>query len=802
MNEKQILFSYDRKRTSTLTLDSQPGAHTGASRKYIPGYTSANIVYLDTVSGNDANGGTSPADAKLTYSAAATAAGSTKKIRLVNSATLTDNITKPTEATIGTTSSITSASLTAPVNVWTQSGTTPYTGGVWEIIWISKVKRWYASTSLGGLAYSLDGDTWVVVSSPGIGSTNIYGIAWSGTRLVVTGSDGAWYSDNLSTFTAADVTAFGGTQLFNVVWVKELEIFVATANNGKIGISEDGESWQLSPDAGFGNDAVRMITWSPELSLLVAVGYAGKIAYSSDGISWTQAATPSFGSDDINSVAWAVGILKFIAVAGSGKIAYSSDGNTWTQAGTPSFGASTVLDVEWAHEISKAIAVGSDGKIAYSSDGNVWTQAGTPSYGATAIEAVSWSPLLYKAVSADSSGNAAYSTALGTTISNHIAGFSVSAVLYSGTLTAYNCSFQYLGTTAALTTDSCRIEYDSHISSNSAKSLGSLYRGDRHTTCTPASIYDIDMSLDTIGGVWYIYNASATGFERIRDCLAVGGIVANYNVTVSGRANVSGTSTNVLFDSQVTHNTVSFVDTTDYKLEFQTNGYAKNSFAVGRSNIYFNSAGDRRDIGAWSYIESAVSYYYAKNAILYRGEVTHGTEFQLNEQQGDSGVVSVYGNTRRVKEVLTITYGSTAESERTIFDYMLTLQDKTVKVQIDPEWDSNPGTVTVDGNQSAGVEFLTVDSTATYNGMWLTISGKQYFVMRASPNTTAATKLILDRPTEDAVTDNQEVTRNYPLGAGEYQFAGPVNLTLKRVAPTGLRGYQTGFAIRLVRKKQ
>ena len=106
LDQGKMMIAYDRKRTSTLTLDEQPGAHTGATRQYIPGYSDSNIVYLDTASGNDSNDGSTELLAKLTYASAATAAGSTKKIRVVNDgAALSTNITKPTHpscACVGT----------------------------------------------------------------------------------------------------------------------------------------------------------------------------------------------------------------------------------------------------------------------------------------------------------------------------------------------------------------------------------------------------------------------------------------------------------------------------------------------------------------------------------------------------------------------------------------------------------------------------------------------------------------------------------------------------------------------------
>lgn len=806
MNEQQMQFSYDRRRTSTLTLDEQPGAHTGATRKYIPGYSDSNIVFLNTSTGNDANTGASIAQALLTYSAAVTAAGSTKKIRLVNSATLTANITKPTEATIGTTSTIASASMTAPVNVWTQAGTPSFGADtVFDVCWSPKLSKYVSVGASGKIAYSSDGNIWTQAGTPSFGADDVVSARWSQklSIFVAVGEAGKIaYSADGNAWTQS-VSPFGSTAINDVAYSESLGLFVAVAGLGKVAHSEDGIIWELQPplmDGGlFG------IAWSPDLAIFLITAEYGKAYYSENGKSWTESTTTNASGEALFSVCWSQELSKFVAVGGGDvvcMIIYSSDGDTWTAAATPSFGTSAVRDVEWIPEIGKFIAVGGAGLVSYSSDGDTWTAAGTPSFGTDQPTACIWSPLVGKAIITATAGKIAYSTAYATTISAAVAGFSIQAVQYSGTVTAYNCTLRQPGTTADLSLDACRVEYDSHISNNAVTSRATLYRGDRHLTCTPASQNAIDLNLDTWGGKFYIYNASQTGFERIRDCIGAGPIVANYSVTVGGRANIEGYIVNASTAGEVTFNHVSFVDETDYKLEFQTNGYARNSFAAGRSNIYFNSAGDARDIGAWSYVESAVSHYYAKTEVIYKGEISHGLEFALNEQQGDSGVVSVYGNTRRVKEVITITYGTTYQREKAIFEYMLTLQDKGVKIQLDAEWSDNAGTVVVNGNQSAGVEFLTVDSTVYYEGMWLTIAGKQYWVMRASPSPSVATKLILDRPLEDAVLDNDVIVRNYPAGAGEYQFSGPMNLTLKRVHPTNFQGYYSGFQIRLVRKKQ
>lgn len=813
MTEKQFLLAYDRKRTSTLTLDSEPGAHTGNSRQYIPGYSDSNIVYLDTVSGNDGNSGATELLAKLTYASAATAAGTTKKIRVINSgAALSTNITKPTEMKRGVSGTI-SSSTSAPVDAWTQAATPSFSTTLIEAVaWSPRLKLFVAVGQSGKVATSPDGDTWTQQSAI-FSAAQALDIVWNDASKVFycVGNNGAFaYSPDGSTWAEqviSEIEVSGGSFNINCVLANsDASLIVVASNSGTIASSADGgETWQKSNTTLSGDNFLGGC-WSERLGKFYLSTFSGNVYSSADGSNWSAAATPSFSGDPIYWITDSEQAGRLVAVGGSfstPKLAYSTDGDAFTQSATPAMSGARANYVEYCVELEKYVAAGNGGQLAYSSDGNTWTLAATPSFGSTAITDIAYSPLLGKLSAVGGSGKIAYSTAFANTISANVAGFTIQAVQYSGTITAYNCTMKQPGTTANLSLNACRVtEAGSHISSNTAGSFATLFEGDRYTTCTPATQNAIDCNLDTVGGTWYIFNASETGFERIRDCIVTGGIIANFNTTVTGRANIQGDSENILIGADVTLDDPKFVDTTDYKLQFQTNGYARNSLAAGRSAIYFNSAGDPRDIGAWSYIESAVSYYFAKSAVLYKGQITHATERVTTEQQGDSGVITVFGNKNRVKEILTIEYGPTKELDRAPFEYLDTIDDKGVKLIIDAEWESNAGTVTVNGNQSAGAEFLTVDSCIYYNGMWVTVAGKRYWIMRASPSNSAATKLILDRPLEDAVSDNDVLVTNYPPGVGEFQYSGIQQIQLKRIAPDGLVGWQTGFQIRFVRKKQ
>jgi len=797
MDERKFLFAYDRRRTSTLTLDEQPGAHTGSTRKYIPGYSDANIVYRAPTTGSDSNDGLTELTPKQTKAACDTAAGTTKKIRIIEACTLNESVSKPTEMKRGVNGSI-SSSLTDPVASLTASTSHGWTSGQpRRIVWVPKYKKFYGVGSTE-IVSSSDGDTWALEETiTGALGYRIYYSEHHQRIYVLCTAGKLLYSDDGSTFIEL---AVGSDVLGAIAYSKELGRY-ALGSLGKIYHSIDGIEWEsvtLDTDNGMSAGVYAD-------GKFVFFNSNGELFYSTNGTSW--AISSPLDGFEVTALTYMESVGLFIAADAVGEIWSSANSTTWTSRRSATGGPS--FDALYIAETGVCVIADNGRVLTRSTDGTTWTSTSAlAAYGINdQIRGIAYSVLLGRiaAVGGNDGGTTrvnALGPAYANTISASIAGFTVQAMQYSGTVTAYNCTMRQPGTTAALTLDACRVNYDSHISNNAAKSRATLYIGDRHTTCTPATQNDIDMNLDTVGGTWYIYNASQTGYERIRDCIVEGGIVANYPVTVSGRANTRGTSENVLFGATVTHNDPKFVDTTDYALQFQTNGYDKNSPAAGRSAIYFNSSGGARDIGAWSYIESAVSYYYAKSRYLYKGQdISHGLEFNLTEQQGDSGVMNVYGNTQRIKEVLTMQYGSTQEEERAVFYEMLTLKDKGVKITF-AEWEDNTGTVTVNGNQSAGAEFLTVDAVQVFNGMTVTIAGEVYSVMRASPNMTAATKLILDRPTTDAVSDNDVLTTNYPGGAGEYQFSGPTNITMKQNASTGLAGWRTGFAIRLIRKYQ
>lgn len=798
---EQLYFTINAglAKRGTPVLDSQPGAHTGATRKYIPGYSDANIVFWNDATGNDGNTGASIAQAVETYAQAATLAGSTKKIRKVNSSTVSVNITKPTEATIGTTSTIASSSLTAPVNVWTQSTTfNGYSAVQRGLVWVPWLSKFYATGGSSKLYSSPDGVTWTAVAGHGYGSDAPYAICISqSNKLIFTvGSGGKFgYSSDGTTFTVSSPSS-AYTNVYNGIDFDETTgTIVICGSEGQISSSVDiGITWfsqRIDISLVFYAVAKSSTRW-------VVTSTADEIYYSDDSRIWTRVATSA-------SAAWVSLIYshvasKFVIGDESGIIYYSSNGTTWTAAATPSFGGSNVYGFAESLDMGKIIAVGAGGKIAYSSDANTFTQAGTPSYGASDVICAAWSPLLQKFCTGGNS-KAAFSTAYATTISADVAGFSIANVTYSGTVAAYNCTITYAGTTAALSLDSSRVTGEAHISNNAAKSIGTLYLGDLNTTCTPAAQNDVDYNSNTIVGKWYIYNASATGYERIRDNIIEGGIVSTYAVTVTS-GNTRGTSSGAVFSDECTQSDPKFVDETDYKLRREMDSYQYDSPLVAASQFYFNANGEARDLGAWSYNESTMEMLYTRHFpfLLPTGKDSFSNVLhsRVNRHVGEDGTPDVINDIDALWEEITLRYQTLPSDHIDFLDWWQgNFSDMTCEIDF---FVGQPvsSTITVNGAHSAGDVTLTIDAGTTLAAGDRIFSGTEVYSVLYMVDDTLA---VLSRKLAAGISDNAVLTISQPTGKGTYQYLPQADRDLRKPMGQAASEFDRGLVLNFSRKR-
>jgi len=796
-----------RKRQGTPTLESQPGAHTGNSRQYIPGYSDSNIIYLDTAAGNDGNAGTSEGAPKLTYASAATAAGSTKKIRVINNgAALPTNITKPTEMKRGLSGTI-SSSLTAPVDTWTQAATPGLTNNIRAVAYSDKLALYVAANDSGKTAYSADGNTWNVNSGTLASGGTLDFVTWipeinkfflGGENATIANSDDGqvWREDTLPSLDTGGTSAFVG-----IAYSGLLGRIVAVTQDGGVAYSDDdGVSWSVILTLLSTITATHLI-YSSYNAKYYMTSTSG-IFLSSDGINWSAADTQPTGQ--ISTMASnESGILVAVGGSSSPEVFRSTNGGlSWAAASSVSLTTSSATGVIYVPEISRFVTGNVSGQIAFSSNGDTWTNAATPSYGGTAIRRFVYSPLKGRLVSVGNSAKIAYSTAFANTISANIAGFTVQAMQYSGTVTTYNCTMYQPGTTASLNLNACRItEPGAHISNNAQSHFGTLFEGDAYFTTVPASANAFDFNCNTAAGTVYIFNGSETHYERIRDNIIEGGVQATYPATVTS-GNTRGTSSDgVIFGQFHTTADPLFVDETDYKLQRVLDGYQYDSPLVAGSQYYLNANSDFRDVGAWSYNESGATYKYQRTIDFPMPAAIAGSTIEFirhnrsNLHVAEDGTPDTVNQPDARWEEIVMTFKTVGETYIDFIDWLEGQVDMTCSISLAP--DLTPTTaVTASGSTSAGEAVITItDNSGLDSGDRLTIDGNQYTVLY----TYGTTKVVLDRTTTTALTDTESISVKSTTGEGEYQYVPQLERRLSRWYETDST-YQRGLAIRFARK--
>jgi hypothetical protein len=202
----------------------------------------------------------------------------------------------------------------------------------------------------------------------------------------------------------------------DVIWVKELGLFIAVAQNGGtegIMTSPDGITWTTRTKDNLGS--LYDIVWAPELQLMVAIGNSF-VATSTDGISWTTYSVDNpctlEGSSSNNSwraLTWSPELNLFVAVAMGGvgnRVMTSPNGITWTTR--VSAADNNWFGITWSPELSIFVVVSNTGtgnRIMTSPDGIHWLTRQSPVD--NSWQNVAWSPKLgiFAATSTDGGTN-------------------------------------------------------------------------------------------------------------------------------------------------------------------------------------------------------------------------------------------------------------------------------------------------------------------------------------------------------------------------------------------------------------
>ena len=219
----------------------------------------------------------------------------------VNSGTTTSNIGYSNNGTSWTLTTTPTASLTyqgvawSPINqmfvavaTGSATGAYSYNGTTWiantmpsssawnNVKWCNSISMFIAvstTASTSNMAYSSDGINWTAITTPNA-SYGYYDVAWSdklgyGVAVPNNASSAIFLnSTNGTTWSSATLSPTTTNGITSVVWVDELNMFVAGQyNNTSAYYSQNGTSWStFTVPAG---NSLLGIAWSPELSQLV-----------------------------------------------------------------------------------------------------------------------------------------------------------------------------------------------------------------------------------------------------------------------------------------------------------------------------------------------------------------------------------------------------------------------------------------------------------------------------------------------------------------------------------------------------
>jgi hypothetical protein len=796
----KIRLRFGRYKVGAPTTNSQPGAHTGNSRQYIPGYSDSNIVYLDTVSGNDANDGSTELLAKLTYASAATAAGSTKKIRVINDgATLSTNITKPTEMKWGVSGTI--APATSALATWAQASAPSFGATDVYCVAANDAGRIVAGGGSGKLAYSDDGgDTWT--QGTGLAASEINDVIYdryygkwyaASSRSVLISSDGAaWVSYGLP--------AIG---VFNAVVSNHQGAVHLMGASAQVFVSYDGQTFAESGYDNITLDSTK--EWAKAIynesesryvaGLASSSGTVHTLYYSADAVTWTACTVPSFVGSLNAGVYAPTGITVF--VAGGGAALVSSDGITFT---ANSSGVATPYSVAYSPAHSKFIIVGASGNATFSADYTAGNTSFTSSFGSTTIYDAAYDKKSGRLIAVGFSGKIARSNAVAANVQASIAGFTLTECGFSSGVSLYSCTANELTATNTISLYACRAR-SAWIDADTITVFASLFEGDVSLTATPASANAVAINCNTFAGNVYLYNSSATGYEQIRDNVIVGDFTASFAAPMLS-GNLQGTNTNGILAKAVTLSDPAFVNTTDYKLKRLTNGDSQDSPLCNAAVYYVNEQGQPRDMGAWSEddSENAIDYRYSYFIDKPAGNGIRPQKIvAASADQGMDGTWDSVNEPERASEYLTITYSAAVSREHVVIqDLLESLIDMTCEVSLTPDLSDPDTAVTVNGNHSIGDIVLNIDASSTIKaGMVLPIGGVNYFILYTASGS-SPTKLVLHKPLESAVSDNTVITPQEPAAYGTYQYI-PQSREIPR--PTKMEtDYVNGVSFKFVRQ--
>ncbi len=222
---------------------------------------------------------------------------------------------------------------------WTQSDSTIDLG--WnDLLYVEQFNKYFAISNLGSiksvsyvnkqLATSTNGIDWIVSFIDSSIAPLFTKLVWSQSLnllIAITSTNKFYTTANGTTWTP--VTVPSGTWI-NIIWVSELNMFIAIANGGdnRSLYSSDGVDWQLNNLSN--TNVYTSIDYSLELDKLIVTTNTDKYYLSDDGLLWDEYTISDATISNSTTIKWISQLNMFIcSIVNNATYYYSYNGIDW-----------------------------------------------------------------------------------------------------------------------------------------------------------------------------------------------------------------------------------------------------------------------------------------------------------------------------------------------------------------------------------------------------------------------------------------------------------------------------------------
>lgn len=327
---------------------------------------------------------------------------------------------------------------------------------------------------------------------------------------------------------------------------------------------------------------------------------------------------------------------------------------------------------------------------------------------------------------------------------------------------------------------------------------------------------DTAVSLDNDGG---------TGLEQMHNNIVEGGIVATELVTpmLIESGAVRGSIIGALpKPGKVFSTDPLFLSDADLRLQRES-GYSDTALADfdsplvksailgdnGSISILTVTSGQVRDMGAFNFDDSAVSEEFTLALDIPKAEGITITPINRSSiHLAVSGVYDQYNDIDRRGERLKTSYRQSTTREVIAFFEEIERRDRTGRVSIALDLnDTFPlPSIIADGVHTIGTVIVNIDPADIWLNSYVIIGGEDYgisFALNADNNKAVreVTQLILMRPIEVAIADDESLAMEFPQGDGEFIYEVDKNPGYTRVESVEANGNVMNFSMTFSKKK-